>query len=432
MMKRNFALLPLFLLLAIGILSRSSTYSESFIADEVKFYRHAQNITHGFYAEKVNPNLMEGPGYPMYLALHAALEVPLSWTRATNIIFLFLAALYLFLILKRYIDYRPALILTYLFALYPPMIRWANLMYAESLMMLLLLGFCYHFIVWFRKENKYKRHFFLAMLYLGYLALTKIIFPYVIVAALLGVLALTVFPRLARAYRLKKSALILLGALLVLSPYIAYSYQLTGKFFYLGMHGGEALYARSTPFENEFGNWFNEQHVLGDQLPTGREDVMANLDQMRENHREYFMSIEGLTYIDRDSVLKSKAIQNIKNHPGKYLKNTVANVSRFFFHFPFSYRMQNLDTLGYLIPNIFIVVLAILGVYPAYVRRNFIPKELIFLMLLSLIYLGGHSLLDGRGRYLLPVVPIWMMFFSFVYFRILQIRIKENTEKNRS
>jgi len=57
---------------------------------------------------------------------------------------------------------------------------------------------------------------------------------------------------------------------------------------------------------------------------------------------------------------------------------------------------------------------------------------LIFLLLLSFIYLGGHSLLDGRGRYLIPVVPIWIIFFSFIYFRILQIRIKDSIGNNMS
>ena len=429
-MKSKFALLPLLILFAIAILSRSSTYSESFIADESKFYEHARNINQGYYAETVNPNLKEGPGYPLYLALSAALDVPYAWTRASNIIFLFLASLYLFLILKRYINRRSALTLTYLFAIYPPMLRWANMMYSETLMVFLLLGFCFHFVVWYRREKKHKRHFFIAMFYLGYLALTKIIFPYVIIVALIGTLVLMIFPKIERAYRLKKTTLILLGSLLVFSPYVVYSYHLTGKFFYVGMHGGEALYARSTPFDNEFGNWFNEQHVLGKQLPTGREKVMVNSDQYRVNHSKFFKSIDTLNWIDMDSVLKSKAIENMKNHPGKYLKNTTANVSRIFFHFPFSYRIQNLDTLGYLIPNIFIVVLAILGIYPAFLRRKSIPKELILLLLLSLIYLGGHSILDGRGRYLIPVVPIWILFFSFVYFRILQIKIRESSGEN--
>ena len=424
-MKSKFALLPLLLLFAVAILSRSSTYSESFIADESKFYHHATNITHGYYTDVDNPNLREGPGYPMLLAISVALDVPFVVTRSANIFFLFLASIYLFLVLKRYVKRGQALVLTYLFALYPPMLRWANLMYAESLMLLLLLGFCYHFIVWYRKEKNYKRHFFIAMFYLGYLALTKIIFPYVIVVALLCVVVLMIFPKLAKAYQLKKTALILLGALLVLGPYIVFSYHLTGKLFYFGMHGGEALYARSTPYENEFGNWFNERHVLYDQIPTGREDVMANLDQLRANHREFFKSIDTLNWIDRDDVLKSKAIENMKNHPGKYLKNTAANISRFFFHLPFSNRIQNLDTLGYLIPNIFIVVMAVLGIYPAYLRRKAIPKELIFLLFLTLIYLGGHSLLDGRGRYLIPVVPIWIMFFSFIYLRILKIKIRD-------
>ncbi len=420
--------LPLFVFLCIAIFSRSSTYSTSFIADESKFYQHAENITRGFYAEAVNPNLMEGPGYPLYLAISAAFNFPYVWSRASNIILLFLAALYLFLILRLYIDRRPAIVLTYLFGLYPPMLRWANLMYSESLMLLLLLGFCYHFILWYRMEEKHKRHYFLAILFLGYLALTKIIFAYVLVAALIGAFVFLVLPRIAKAYRLKTTALMLVGALAVLSPYVVYTYHLTGKFFYLGMHGGNILYFRSSPYENEFGNFYSEWHILDKGLPAGREEIMVNMDQLRKNHGQFFASMDSLSWMEKDSVLTAKAIKNIKEHPSKYLKNTVANVSRIFFHYPFSYRIQNLDTLGYLIPNIFIVVLAVLGIYPAVIRRSLIPKELVVLLLISLIYLGGHTLLGGRGRFLIPVVPIWMLFYSFVYFRILRIGLRDSKQ----
>lgn len=433
-MKNNFsanrlkpflALLPILLLLSMAILTRSDTYSDTLIADESKFYEHAENITQGYYTESENPNFTEGPGYPLYLSLSAALNLPYYATRASHIVLLFLAYCYFYLILKRYIKRRPALILTYLFALYPPMLRWANLMYAESLMLLMLLGFCYHFILWYHKEGKYKRHFLLSILFLGYLALTKIIFAYVIIVALLASLLFLIFPRISKKYRLKRTVLIFAGALVFFSPYVAYSYHITDKFFYLGMHGGRILYFRATPFENEFGNSFNKEKVLKNKSPEGREGVTVNMDALQQNHGALFTSIDSLSYIETDSVLKAKAIENMKKHPGKYLKNTVANLSRIFFHFPFSYRIQNLETLGYLIPNMFIVVLALLGIYPAFIRRKTIPKELLILLFLSLIYLGGHTLLGGRGRFLIPVVPIWMAFFAFIYLKVLQIRIRD-------
>lgn len=424
-LKPFFALLPILLLLSMAVFTRSDTYSDTLIADESKFYEHAENITKSYYTESENPNFKEGPGYPLYLSLSAALNLPYSVTRASHIVLLFLAYCYFYLILKRYIKRRPALILTYLFVLYPPMLRWANLMYAESLMLLLLLGFCYHFILWYHKEGKYKRHFLLSILFLGYLALTKIIFAYVIIVALLASLLFLIFPRISKKYQLKRTVLIFAGALVFFSPYVAYSYHITDKFFYLGMHGGRILYFRATPFENEFGNSFNKEKVLKKKSPEGREGVTVNMHALQQNHGALFTSIDSLSYIETDSVLKAKAIENMKKHPGKYLKNTVANVSRIFFHFPFSYRIQNLETLGYLIPNMFIVVLALLGIYPAFIRRKTIPKELLILLFLSLIYLGGHTLLGGRGRFLIPVVPIWIMFFSFIYTRILQIRIRD-------
>ncbi|SHJ60976.1 glycosyltransferase family protein [Pseudozobellia thermophila] len=427
--KRLFkVLLPLFLLLSLAILSRPSTYSTRTIADENHFYTHAKNITQGFYADATNPNILDGPGYPILLSVPIALDIPFFYMRLVNILFLSLAAVYLLLILRRYVPDRPALVLTYLFGLYPPLLRWANLMYAESLMMLLLIGFCYHFIAWYHKEGKYKRHFVIALFLLGYLALTKIIFAYVILAALSLCLTTLFWKRTYKAYRLKGLTFILLGAMAVLSPYVIHNYQLTGKFFYLGTHGGITLYSRATPFENEWGNWFSGRHVLNGDTPTGRGEVVANMDVLKKNHEALFSSIDSLTWIEKDSILKAKAIENMKKHPKKYLKNTIANVSRIFFHFPFSYRLQNLDTLGYLIPNIFIVVLALLGIYPAVTRFRTIPKELVVLMAISLIYLGGHTLLDGRGRYLIPVVPIWLCFYAFVYFRILSIKINKPKE----
>ena len=426
-MKKNIKFLfPLLLLLSVIILSRDQTHAKVSIGDEAKFYWHAKNITKGFYTDANNPLLVEGPGYPLYLSLWAAFDIPYVWIRSSHIFLLFFTAWYLFIILHRYLKRTPALWLTYFFGLYPPMMRWANLMYAESLTLLLIVGFSYHFIKWYNKEGKFKSHFIFAAFFLGYLALTKIIFAYVIVTTLIALLIFRLSPKITKAYQLKRMVILFSIALLVVCPYVLHTYQLTNKYFYLGTHGGSVLYFRSTPFDNEYGNWFSEWHVLKDIGPEMRKGVMANTDKLRKNHESFLSSIDSLPWIEKDSAFKAKAIMNIREHPEKYFfENTAATISRMFFHFPFSYRMQNMATLGYLIPNMFIVVLATFGIYPAVIRRKIIPKELIILLLLSFIYFGGHTLLDGRGRFFIPIVPIWIMFFSFVYFRILKINIRD-------
>ena len=424
MKKRLLSFGPLLLLLSLALLSRSAIYSESLIGDEPKFYTHAENIIQGFYTDNENPNLMEGPGYPLYLSVSAALDLPYFWTRASHIALIFFAALYLYAILTGFLKPRAALVFTYLFALYPPLLRWAYLMYAEAFTVFLLLGFCYHFIQWFQKEGNLRKHMLLSALFLGLLSLTKLIFPYVVLTALIGIAFFYGFPVLRERFQLLRVAIVLAGALIVITPYVVYAYQVTGKFMYMGMHGGSILYYRSTPFENEFGNWFSEWHVLKNEGPEMQKGVMVNSEKLRENHGAFISSIDTLSWMARDSVYKAKAIENMKAHPAKYAKNTAANVSRLFFHFPFSYRIQNMETLGYLIPNMFIIVLAVLGIYPAIQARRRLPGALVLLLIFSLIYLGGHSLLGGRGRFLIPVVPIWIAFFSYIYFRVLRISFR--------
>ncbi len=422
--KKYKALLPIVAILGLAVFLRSSTYLNHPKADESKFYQYAINLTDGFYYDVSNPLIKEGPGYPMFLAMPVGLGIPLFAIRAFNIVFLSIACLYLFMILNRYISHKSSIVLTYLFALYPPMLRWANLMYAESFEIMLLLAFIFHFIKWYHREGNRRLHLVLAILFSGYLILTKIIFAYVFGAALIIVGVLMLIPGISREFRLSRVFIVFAGALVVLSPYVIYNYYNTGKFFYLGTHGGSILYHRATPFENEFGNHFSEEKVLAGEGPSSRSEVNVNLTDLQKNHLELYQQLDGLTWMQKDSVLKSVAIENMKKHPVKYLKNTAANFSRLIFHFPFSYRIQNLETLGYLVPNMFIVVLCIFGLWPAIARRNLIPRELLLILFLAVVYLGGHTLLGGRGRFFIPAVPMLLIFFSFVYLNILDIKFR--------
>ncbi len=416
-------LLPILLIYSLAIFCRSSTYEKRLIADESKFYHYAINITKGFYYQADNPLIKEGPGYPLILAATAYFEWPYYVSRSLNVLFLTIASLYLFLILSRYLDLKPAIGLTYAYTLYPPILRWANLMYAESLALLLLVGFCFHFISWFEEESRRSKHFVAASFYLGFLALVKIIFAYVIIAVLGSILLLILWPKVRSEFQLRKTILVFVGALAILTPYVIYNYYHTGKVFYLGTHGGLILYHRSSPYPNEFGNSFSEEKILRGVGPRNRSDVNVNISTLRENHLALFQDMEGLTWMQKDSVLKAEARKNISEYPFKYFNNTVANISRILFHFPFSYRIQNLETLGYLLPNMFIIVLAVLGIYPAYRGRSRIPRALFVLILFCITYFLGHALLGGRGRFFIPCVPILIIFFSFVYFRILRIEI---------
>ncbi|QCX01653.1 hypothetical protein FGM00_16610 [Aggregatimonas sangjinii] len=425
--KEALLYLPLLLIYIIIVLVFSS---DILMGDESRHFNYALNLTNGYYVEAENPNFRNGPGYPLVLAPFIAVGCSLLTLKFLNIAFVAMAVFYFKKTIDLFAEGKFALIAVYMIGLYPPVLRWLPFLYSEPMAYFLMCGLIFYVCQIYRQKVIRLKQLCTASIFLGLLILTKIIYLQVIMVSALCLILLLLWKKNRTPIR---ALLILAGSFLILLPYLVYAYTITGKLFYVGSGGGEILYHRSTPYPNEWGNWFSKEDVLfggdTDYTPT---TPYKNLNELSKNHKEFYLTLEPLSYIERDSVFKAAAIANMKAHPKKYLKNTVASLSRLVFHFPFSYRNQSLNAYGYMIPNVLILFLWVLSIYPFLRNRKKSCFEINALLLFSLIYTGGIVLLDGRGRNFITVVPALVLFFTFVYSNFLNIKLtalRENSTK---
>ena len=418
---------PFFPLLIFYIAIIIITSSNSLYGDEGRHLGYATNLINGFYTSHDNPSLRNGPGYPLILTPFVAFNAALIIPRILNALLVLAGLIYFFKTIRLFTNKKTAIFITYLVGLYPPLMRYLPTLYSEPLTFLIICGLIYYYFKLSKEISFSWKHFALTTLFLGYLVLVKIIFLQVILSCL--VLALILFFTY-RTRHYKNLLLTLSGALLLISPYLVYAYGITGKPLYLGTAVGEILYHRSTPYENEWGNWFSFNDVLdvSDSLEY-QSQIYNDLDALTNNHSDFYQEILPMSNIKRDSVLKAKTLENMKEHPKKYLKNTLANIGRFVFHYPFSYRGQNLNAYGYALPNMFILVIWLLSIYPFYISRKHVPIEFKSIMIFSLVYAGGIVLSEGRGRNFITMVPFMVLFSTYMFTNIVKISLKNSVKE---
>ena len=397
--------LPLLLLYCFITFALST---DDLFGDEARYLKFATNLSKGYYSPEEAVDLTNGPGYPLLLLPFVAFKAPLLSAKLLNPIFLFCAILYFYQTLLLYMDKKAASRSTYLLGLYPPILRWLPFLYTEILTFFLICAFMFHFCKLHQDSQHKRRDMLIVSLCLAYLALTKIIFGYVIVS---GLLFFTISYLIKRTGPALKSSLPFLAALVFCSPYLIYTYSLTGKFFYWGSSGGNSLYWMSTPYKNEFGDWFSIN------------DVYA-MPQLSKNHMEFFKELAPISKFEQDQKLKKKALENIRSYPTKYLRNWAANVGRLLFNYPYSYTPQKLTTYVYILPNIFLIVLFVFSIYPGYLRRKSVPFEIKAIMLFGLIAFGGSSMVSALTRQFTILVPILLLWISFTLMRLIRIELR--------
>ena len=398
--------LSLLLFYIVVVLAISST---NFWKDEGRYVMFATNLSQGYYSPLDKINLWNGPGYPIILLPFILLKLPWLAAKLLNPLFLFMAVLYFYYTLRLYMQERPALFFSYLLGIYPPFFRHIHQLITETFSIFLVCGFLFHFCKLHHDDRKSWFHLLAASFYLGYLALTKIFFGYVILSGLLLFLSWYFWKK---RNALKKTALVYTFAIFFCLPYLLYTYTLTGKIFYWGNSGGLSLYWMSTPYQNELGDWLDTKE--GPIKP-----------QSFEKHLKFFNKLETLSSIQKDDELKKQAINNIIHNPGKYFKNWMANVGRLFFSYPYSYVSQELSTYLYMIPNMFLVVFCVLCIYPGYIGRKLIPYEIYVLLIFGCISFIGSSLVSAYSRQFTLLVPIFTLWIIFILTQIVKVEIRQ-------
>ena len=184
--KNPFLLFSPFLLLYIGFVLL--VYNNTLWGDELRHYRSAQNLLNGFYSPPApDINLETGPGYPLLILPFLALDIPLFWMKILNAIFQYLSIICLFKSLQYIVSFKTAVIFSLFWGCYYNFFDFMALISAESLTIFLSSLLLFFLLKAFNnKELKNARkYFYLAGITLGCLALTKVIFGYIIVFMLI-------------------------------------------------------------------------------------------------------------------------------------------------------------------------------------------------------------------------------------------------------
>ncbi len=408
---------PFLLLFVLYVLKM---HSDSMDGDEGGYIKFAENLLNGFYSPPApDINLWWGPGYPMILVPFLALSLPVICITLMNALFQYLSIVFLFKSLLQFVSFRKALLFSLFWAFCYSSYVHISFILTEPFTIFLISLLIFTLTKAF--NNKWKGYLYISGFIIGYIALTKVIFGYVILLLLLGSILLWIINRNNPNYR--KGALIMLIAFATVTPYLTYTYSLTGKLLYWGNSGGMSLYWMSTPYETEFGDWNNEK--LGADLnDPERPGAAVNLQL---NHQKDIDEVLKFKAVERDEAYKKIAVTNIKNHPVKFIKNIVSNISNLIFGFPGSYTYQRpLLKIWYFS---ILYTLMLFCLIPTIINWRKLHYSVRFLLVFAFIFFGGSSVVGGYSRQFVIIIPLFIFWIAYIMNEFLSVRLLFNKKE---
>ena len=338
-----------------------------------------------------------------------------SWKRLPgrllNVPLLLASSLMFFFGARRLVPDRWAAWSSLLVILNPIQLRFCYLMMSEVTTGFFACGFLWMLIESFHQKKRRFLWMTGAAFFLMGLAMTRVIFGYVITA---GIVAIPACGFIFREHwrPIGRATLVFGMALLMCLPFLTYTYRLTGKPFTWSTTGGEFIYWLASPFEGELGDWQSSVRSIDEKSP-----------ELRANHEERFNRIAHLKELEQDAALREVGMGWIRDHPEKTVKNLIANWVRLVSGYPSSYALERVETVFWCAPIYFFLTLLLVTFWPAFRAWKSIPVSIKILALTAVIYVGGTSLLPALPRYLLPVFPFALLWVIFVFSRLLEIRI---------
>ena len=382
----------------------SGSIDSTCVSDECRYIEYSQNILRGFYSPPgPDINLISGPGYPLYLIPFQILGIERTGLIISNILLSSFIVGLLFFSSRLFIKYRISIIISSIWGFY--YIHYHSIFSAHSEVLATFLFLSSFFCFSLFKISDKKTLLISSAFLFSFLVLTKVIFSYVLLFIFI-ISILTSFIRKRHISILVFS----LTALIFTLPYQVYTYKLTGIPFYFSTQAGEQLYWMSTPHKGEFGEWQNNKfdancNFIPDEVP-------CNKELYKKNHGKFYNQISSLSSLDRDKIMKKKAIINIKQYPLKYFRNISSNITRMFFNIPNSYFYQrDITTTARLIPNSILLTLILFSGLLTLKYFPLFPDSLKLYFIITLTYLLLSSLVSAYPRMLnisIPVILPWL------------------------
>ncbi len=375
-------------------------------SDECRYFIFAENLMNGFYSPPFpNIDLSGGPGYPLFILPFKFIGFQKDGIIIINLFLAALTVCFTFFASRILIPYRLSIFISSIWGFY--YIHYPELFSAhtEVLASILLLT-SFHYYLLFTKNNK-KYYLYLSGFLLGFLALTKVIFAFVILLLLIIATLISFFKKRTLSIFIVASI-----AFLTTVPYQIYTLQLTGRPFYFSNIGGVSLYWMSTPFKYEYGEGNNS--IFDVNCNNIEKEIPCNKKLYAKNHGLFFEKINSLPPLLKNDALIAQAKKNIKNNPIKYLRNISSNISRMFFNIPNSYFYQrDITTTFRLFPNSILFTLILFSSLITVFNLKKIPQALRHFIGITFIYLFLSSLLSAFPRMLnisIPLILIWISY----------------------
>jgi len=392
------------------------------IGDEARYLWYAKNMLNGFYSPSApNIQLINGPGYPMILIPFVFMKLPLICITILNAFFYYFSIIFLYKSLNKIVSHRITLLFSFAWAFYYLSFQNIPIIVTEPFTYFLISLLIYLVINTFDTDRKNfeKRNVILSGIILGFIVLTKMIFGHILIFMLIGSGLLWLFYK--KNFNLRKVFIILSIALLTVIPYLIYTYNLTDRIFYWGF-GSDTLYCMSSQYEGEYGDYKKGLDINSVEL--GNYNIKGSDSILKAHHQAEYDIINKYTGIERDDVYKKIAIQNIKEHPLKFMENIIYNIGRLIFHYPFSYAVQRPKILLVFPINGAILTLMIFSLIPTIINWRKIPTYLQFLLVLTFLYLAASSLVTAYVRMFTIIVPILFIWIAYVIQNTLKINLK--------
>ena len=297
----------------------------------------------------------------------------------------------------------------------------------ESLSVFLVCGAAWHGGVAARGLRRRGLHTVLAGLHLGYLALTKVFFGYVLEIAIPLAAGFWLWSRRKSqdpvegeeaARVLRTLAVACAVGLLVCAPWLAHTWSKTGKANFWGNSGGMQLYFMTLPEREYFGDWINFVAI------------QQNPDFFRP-HVDFINRTVKLDWVAQDGEFKREAMRHCREHPGKCFQNWRANVNRMAFGFPntrYPGSETDLTTGNRAFVYAFPFFLCLLFAAPGWLGRGRIPVWVHACLVFAGLSLGGMSLVSAIPRQVFPLLPLLGIWVVAVAELALEIRSRRTRE----
>ncbi len=389
--------------LAIDLYCVAKSVPHPLQGDEWRYIYYADNLLHGFFSPRDRVFLWNGPGYPLLLAPF----VQLGWVdgaRYANALWHAGALAYAWLTLSARMPPRWALGAVAILGLYIPVYKHLPMAQTEVFCLFLTSAWIEHSL----RAPHSAPHRLVASALLALLCLTKVVFGVVLMVSLSILLVFWLLrraDRIARSY-LQQAAL----ALALCLPYLAYTYDLTGRLLYWSSAGPHTFYWLTSPYADEWGDWYHHGWVY--QNPTLRAHHKAIMDETGGLARDPSLSFEAqmfnMSTPEAADVFLREGVRNVREHPLKFLRNWCANVVRMFLDVPTSVRGTRFWN-SY--SKVHLPLLAWTAFVAAFVwrRRRGLPRAWWPLGLFLVLSLSVYSFSAAVARYMISLVPLWWL-----------------------